>query len=121
MNINFFYVWDFFVSNKDPFYSWPQYFWIGLALLLHKDLVLLGMWYKDSFLGSLVENLKLAYTWYCRASLSEAYDGDTTFADALEFFGGQEDPLSLSIGGRSCFLIYLRFYSHQYENWMLDT
>ncbi|XP_057525577.1 ADP-ribosylation factor GTPase-activating protein AGD4-like isoform X2 [Amaranthus tricolor] len=33
------------------------------------------------------------------ASLSEAYDGDTTFADALEFFGGQEDPLSLSIGG----------------------
>lgn len=33
------------------------------------------------------------------AALSEAYDGDTTFADALESFGGQDDPLSLSIGG----------------------
>ncbi|XP_021719866.1 ADP-ribosylation factor GTPase-activating protein AGD4-like [Chenopodium quinoa] len=33
------------------------------------------------------------------AALSEAYEGDTSFADALESFGGQDDPLSLSIGG----------------------
>ncbi|KAJ8445664.1 hypothetical protein Cgig2_007140 [Carnegiea gigantea] len=35
------------------------------------------------------------------AALAEACNGDATFADALESFGGgQEDPLSLSIGGR---------------------
>ncbi|XP_074273488.1 ADP-ribosylation factor GTPase-activating protein AGD2-like [Silene latifolia] len=34
------------------------------------------------------------------ASLTEACNGDTIFADALESFGGgQEDPLSLSMGG----------------------
>lgn len=34
------------------------------------------------------------------AALAEACNGDATFADALESFGGgQEDPLSLSIGG----------------------
>uniref|UniRef100_A0A7C9D7U6 BAR domain-containing protein n=1 Tax=Opuntia streptacantha TaxID=393608 RepID=A0A7C9D7U6_OPUST len=34
------------------------------------------------------------------AALAEACNGDTTFADALESFGGgQDDPLSLSVGG----------------------
>ncbi|GLU16929.1 hypothetical protein SLE2022_333330 [Rubroshorea leprosula] len=34
------------------------------------------------------------------AALGDAYNGDTTFADALEAFGGgQDDPVSVSIGG----------------------
>ena len=35
-----------------------------------------------------------------RASLGEAYNGDIIFADSLEAFGGgQDDPISVSIGG----------------------
>ncbi|KAF7827529.1 ADP-ribosylation factor GTPase-activating protein AGD4-like isoform X1 [Senna tora] len=34
------------------------------------------------------------------AALGEAYNGDIAFADALEVFGGgQDDPISVSIGG----------------------
>lgn len=35
-----------------------------------------------------------------RESLGEACNGDTAFADSLEAFGGgQDDPISVSIGG----------------------
>jgi Arf-GAP/coiled-coil/ANK repeat/PH domain-containing protein len=35
-----------------------------------------------------------------REALGEACIGDTTFADSLEAFGGgQDDPVSVSIGG----------------------
>lgn len=35
-----------------------------------------------------------------RAALGEAYNADTTFADSMESFGGgQDDPVSVSIGG----------------------
>ncbi|KAK8965962.1 ADP-ribosylation factor GTPase-activating protein AGD2 [Platanthera guangdongensis] len=42
---------------------------------------------------------------YSLNSVGEAYDGDFTFAESLEAFGaGQDDPLSVAIGGFQFFL-----------------
>jgi len=38
-----------------------------------------------------------------REGLGDAYDGDIAFASALESFGGgQNDPLFVTLGGKSC-------------------
>lgn len=44
-----------------------------------------------------------------RAALGEGYNGAIAFADALESFGGgQDDPVSVSIGG--CWELYIYIY-----------
>ena len=47
---------------------------------------------------------------FCRTALGEAYNGDNSFADSLEAFGcGQDDPISVSIGGSQCVLLFKLF------------
>lgn len=49
---------------------------------------------------------------FCSEALGEAYNGENCFADSLEAFGaGQDDPLSVSVGGsRRVFLFKLFNY-----------
>ena len=49
-----------------------------------------------------VDSLSLSLSLHNREALGEACNGDTAFADSLEAFGGgQDDPVSVSIGGYS--------------------
>uniref|UniRef100_A0A0E0K2P4 Uncharacterized protein n=1 Tax=Oryza punctata TaxID=4537 RepID=A0A0E0K2P4_ORYPU len=49
---------------------------------------------SSRFMPIIADNLSF------RGSLDEGYAGDLSFADALEAFGaGQDDPVSVAIGG----------------------
>jgi hypothetical protein len=44
--------------------------------------------------------LFFCFCFFNRAALGEEFNGETAFADSLEAFGGgQDDPISTSIGG----------------------
>lgn len=52
---------------------------------------------------------------FCRTALGEAYDGENSFADSLEAFGGgMDDPISVSIGGIQCVFLF-NFQSFSYK------
>lgn len=60
-----------------------------MVLMLKKNKLKFWGRYKFLFIGV-----------FYRAALGEACNGDIAFADSLESFGGgQDDPVSVSIGG----------------------
>ena len=60
------------------------------------------MWFSPSDYLLEPQLLKLLnfILYLLRTALGEAYNGELAFADSLEIFGGgQDDPVSVSIGG----------------------
>ncbi|PPR95780.1 hypothetical protein GOBAR_AA24890 [Gossypium barbadense] len=58
------------------------------------------IWSLEHMADDLKNRCQILYKGSKRAALGEAYNGDNSFADSLEAFGGtKDDPYSLSIGG----------------------